>query len=676
MPQATATSNNQSSKKELPKGDILVLLVGINKYRNAKNLSGCMKDLNRVAAFLKKRFLSEETLTGEKEGPITAYSMSAESAYANLKIYRLEDEQATYRNIIDAFRSFLRPAGAADKVWFHFSGHGIEAPTAKAFEFLENNKDQCLMCHDCAPNADGLHKNMLADKEIAVLLEEIAEGDNGTPHILVTMDCCHSGGATRDSSVGEEILIRGEEMPENAIQRDLASYLDGHYARMEEILVPKAPHTVLTACSNLELAGEQDGGYFTNGLMDTLERVGGKVSYADLLIQARHAVKQKRAVQTPKFEVFGHAKSYARFLEGTPENSADKYEIYYEEGWRIRCGRIQGLPAKTELNAIIQAGGLVEIEIHSTDQPNLVTAKAQLKDIGPEYSPLTITSGQLQTDETVYFGVFNYFPAPPAYAWINLSGEAKKILLEAEKNSGMTKARHIYLLTEPKAATPHQLSISMEGSQYLLTDDLTQQTAKAADTDALFDALLKMVNFHRLLALNNENAKLLANVDLVVDLVGKEEVPIVGATKASALGQEITITATLDNSFQGDYTDNRIFNLYPKVTIKNSSESLYVYLYSLWSDYSIAVEEEKRSAGLIDYAKFGSWGLDAGENKSTVYFKAIISPNPFDSFQLTQDGIIDPEAATRGRTRGVVMKSRVHFKDWCAITLKITVIRG
>ena len=115
--------------------------------------------------------------------------------------------------------------------------------------------------------------------------------------------------------------------------------------------------------------------------------------------------------------------------------------------------------------------------------------------------------------------MFNYFPAPPAYAYVNLSAKATKTLLDAEEISGMTKARHIYLLTEPKEATPHTLSISMESGQYLLTDELTHQKAIATDTDALFDALLKMVNFHRLLALNNQNSKLLANVDLVVDLM-------------------------------------------------------------------------------------------------------------------------------------------------------------
>jgi len=674
MPKEKETSSDQLSndKSNAPKGDILVLLVGIDNYAQIRDLSGCINDLNRMESFLKKRFLSASTANGKKEGVLTTYTI-LEGEYANLKIYRLENEQATYLNIIHAFRTFLRPAGMADKVWFHFSGHGTEAPTATNFRFLENNKDQCLMCHDCFANhSTGVHGNMLADKEIAVLLEEVAMGENGTPHIVVTIDCCHSGGLTRDAE--DDVTIRNIEMPENAKQRDLASYLDGHYSKMSEIVVPKTPHTVLTACSNMELAGEKNGGFFTNGLVDTLERVGGKISYSDLLIHARHAVKQKRANQTPQFEVIGGAKSYARFLEGTPENSKDKYEVYFEDGWRIRCGRIQGLPTKNELNEIVKAGGQVEIEIHSTNQPNLIAAKANIRDVGPQFSTLIITEGSLQTDEIVYFGVFDYFPARPTYVLVNLPIITKNALFDAAKAAGIKKAQHIYLLSASNETTPHQLIISTENNQYLLTDLVTNQQRHLLDNDALFDALVKVTNFHRLLALKNESTTLLDKADLTIDMLGRGDRPAIGVEKIGPFGKELLITADLVNSLQGDHADNRQFNLYPKVSIKNSREILYVYLYSLWSDYAIEVEEEKKSTGLIEYTKFGSWGLDPGESESTVYLKLIVSPDPFDSHQLLQDGI--EAIASRGRSRGVVIKSGTTFKDWCAITLKITVVRG
>lgn len=669
MAKITTPNNQLTSPTE---GNILVLLVGIDNYAEIQDLNGCLHDLDRIEGFLKKRFFNGGMAFGKKEDFLTTYAIP-EKGYKHLKIYRLENEQATYTNIIDAFRSFLQPAGAADKVWFHFSGHGTEAPTAEAFKYLENNKDQCLLCYDCyADHESGVHGNMLADKEIAVLLSEIAGGNNGTPHIVVTIDCCHSGGLTRDS---EEVTVRNIEMPEKAKQRALESYLNGHYSNMSRIIVPKSPHTVLTACNNLELAGEKNGGFFTNGLIDTLESVGGKISYADLLIHARQIVRQKRKKQTPQFEVIGGAKSYARFLEGTPDNSLDKYEVYFDGGWYIRCGSIQGLPANDDLAKIIKAGGTIEIEIHSTDQPNLVAAKATIKEVGPLFSPLILTEGTLHSGQGIYFGIFNYFPAKPAYVFLKLQEADQKVFIDAADNAGILSAQNIYSIKNPNKTTSHQLSISKEGHQYVITDLLTRQQRFFLDdnTDDLFDAIVKMVKYHRLLALNNKNTDLSDKVNLTIELMGNGDQIVTGSEKMGSLGKERLITANLTNSLQGEHSGNRKFNIYPKVSINNSSETLFVYLYSLWPDYAIEVEEEKKSKGFIDYSEFGSWGLDPGEVESTVYFKLIVSPEALDSYQLLQDGI--SETGHRG-SRGTVIRSRPRFKDWCAITLKIKVIRG
>ena len=184
---------------------------------------------------------------------------------------------------------------------------------------------------------------------------------------------------------------------------------------------------------------------------------------------------------------------------------------------------------------------------------------------------------------------------------------------------------------------------------------------------------VKIAKYHRLLALGNQNTDLLDKIELTVDLVGKDNQIVKGSEKMGLWGKERLITANLANSLQGDHPENRQFNIYPKVSITNSQEALFVYLYSLWPDYAIEVEEEKKSTGLIDYSEFGSWGLDPEEAESTVYFKLIVSPEALDSYQLLQDGISD--TGHRG-SRGTVIRSSPKFKDWCTITLKIKVVRG
>ena len=74
-------------------------------------------------------------------------------------------------------------------------------------------------------NGDGLFHNLLADKEIALLLNHVTSGDAGAPHVVVTLDCCHSGGGTRDNEMlelaAEGIDVRNIDMEDvlDAVQQ-------------------------------------------------------------------------------------------------------------------------------------------------------------------------------------------------------------------------------------------------------------------------------------------------------------------------------------------------------------------------------------------------------------------------------------------------------------------------
>ena len=60
------------------------------------------------------------------------------------------------------------------------------------FWFLEpTGANQTLVCADS--RRAGVPD--LADKELSVLLDDVAARG---PHVLVVLDCCHSGGGTRD----------------------------------------------------------------------------------------------------------------------------------------------------------------------------------------------------------------------------------------------------------------------------------------------------------------------------------------------------------------------------------------------------------------------------------------------------------------------------------------------
>ena len=178
-----------------------VLLVGINDYpAPVSKLGGCLKDLDQV-----QTYLQATVGKGDSKESTTASGLPTRTL-GPLHLCRLENEQATHSNIITGFREFLRQAGPDDTVWFHFSGHGSEQFTAEAFLELEpNGKDQTLVCYQAKKGEGQLH---LADKELAVLLHEVEHQDmegqpKESPHIVVSLDCCHSGSGTRKKEVPE-----------------------------------------------------------------------------------------------------------------------------------------------------------------------------------------------------------------------------------------------------------------------------------------------------------------------------------------------------------------------------------------------------------------------------------------------------------------------------------------
>ena len=295
---------------------IYALLVGIDAYpARGMELKGCRKDVEGIEAFLQARFTPEQ-----------------------LQLRTLLDEQATYRNIVQAFRTHLCQAGSSDTVWFHFSGHGSEQPTASEFlATLEpNGKDQTLVTY--YRDAAGGHQH-LADKELAVLLHRVAtltEGGSsktGSPHIVVTLDCCHSGSGTRYHGSESELRTRGVPAPlpdHRHPRRSLASYAGGYYQALvdqkEALHLPLSQHVLLSACESIQTAGDlPSGGLFTTGLLEALRQAGGQLNYPDLYRRTRDLVKKIRRAQTPKFAIINNFDPYQRFLGGSQLGNPERF---------------------------------------------------------------------------------------------------------------------------------------------------------------------------------------------------------------------------------------------------------------------------------------------------------------------------------------------------------------
>ncbi|MCB0587251.1 MAG: caspase family protein, partial [Phaeodactylibacter sp.] len=627
------------------------LLVGINDYPPPiPVLGGCIKDLTRIENYLREHHGSGEEATEEAEGLLVR-------RYGSLRICRLENEQATYNNIIKGFRLVLRQASSEDVVWFHFSGHGSEAFTADEFLEIEpNGKDQTLVCYSSSPEDGQLH---LADKEMAVLLHEVATRDakgrpktEGSPHIVVSLDCCHSGSGTRDIEQGLTLKsrnydgLRATTRREAGKVRNLDSYLDGFYAsqwkRLKGFEVPVAPHVLLSACESVQEAGDQpSGGLFTSGLIEALKGAQGNLNYADLFIRARSAVqrivKPFGREQMPQFEAIGSFNPYTRFLDGAALGNSNRYELLYENGhWMVKCGAIHGIPIKPEQP--------VEVEIQTAAPESRVLGTAVLEAIGAQKSRLKLNNGIALSPQQNYQATMRFLPAPPAF--VLLKGERAPV--EALKGE-WDASKNIQWVTEEQLETVGDTPLEVEAidGKYLIHDRkncrLALETHQSKDTARIVvDALGKIVNWERTLKLRNDKSSIRQWISLELTVMDKNR------QQAFYTEEEVTLTASPDTFIE---KGGALFaGFIPRARVKGAGQNLYCYLFHLRSNYGIESYEgevvfrpgEHPGKDEVVFPMWKNpkgWGLSPGEQETVSHFMLMACTESLDYHQLLQGGL-------------------------------------
>lgn len=628
--------------------NLYVLLVGINDYP-APNpvLKGCIKDINQIEDYLKE-FCAKDY---------------------QLHIKRLENSTATYANIKSSFRDHLGAAGPADIAWFHFSGHGSEEKTAPEFLTLEpNGKDQTLICSDSGiggvPN--------LADKELAVLLNEVAtKNKSQPPHILVSLDCCHSGSGTR--SVGDDIQWTSRAAPSSGATRTLDSYADGYYSRLKNIEVPVSKHVVISACKSVQTAGDMpQGGAFTTGLIKTLRAAKGNLSYTDLFLRSRSSVQTIRDNQTPQFDTVNNFDPYVRFLEGSPTGEKDLYEVVKKDGkWFVKCGAIHGLPT--------QPSAPLAFDIYSPPPEKVLKGAATIKAVGAQMSSIDIDldSGGVvnffkkltNNEEEEFRAALRHLPTPPELA--SLTGDAS--LIASIQNDPKLKAKNVAwaqpgekvsleVQLTPDAITVMDLD---KGRKAFVTDGSTKD-----HISTVIDALDKIVVWRRFIELHNKN-----QASQVKDMVRYElhEIDEAGGIKKHGPGA-VRIFASSQS------LSNRIPAFRPVIHVQNIQQNLYCYLFFVAFDYSISCpggeivyrpyeHEDKSNIEIPLWKKTLGWGPAAGNAEDTCHFKLIVTTEPLDHQQFLQSGL-----GTHRDILGEPTPEKV-FDDWAAYDIAVTMVR-
>ncbi len=124
-------------------------------------------------------------------------------------IILLQDRRATRVGIMAAFDTLIGLTGRGDIVYFHFSGHGQQITDDDGDEV--DGYDEALIPYD-APRyfRRGVYEgeNHLRDDKVGEFLERLRKRTGSEGSVLVTLDACHSGTATRGFGV-----VRGSSHP-------------------------------------------------------------------------------------------------------------------------------------------------------------------------------------------------------------------------------------------------------------------------------------------------------------------------------------------------------------------------------------------------------------------------------------------------------------------------------
>ncbi|MFJ3666077.1 caspase domain-containing protein [Streptomyces sp. NPDC090106] len=286
-------------------GSIYALMAGINDYppHLAAPLTGCLNDIDAARELL------------------------AERAGKTAVVERLTDRAATVGAVEDGIRSLLARAGSGDTAVFWFSGHGTRQPATGADLLVEaTGWNQALVC------ADGL----LTDKRLGVLLDGAAARG---AHVVAVLDCCFSGGATRDETLPSATLTARYAPPR----------ADWPAARGATPADGPARHLLLAASRLDQLSYEgyfagRRHGAFTHALLAAVRASGPGATYRQVLAAADARVRRTGGRQQPVLFPDAPGPADLPFLADAVAGPAGDHLLRLgPEGWEVDCGAAHGL---------------------------------------------------------------------------------------------------------------------------------------------------------------------------------------------------------------------------------------------------------------------------------------------------------------------------------------------
>ncbi|MBE9215872.1 caspase family protein [Plectonema cf. radiosum LEGE 06105] len=662
--------------------NIYALLVGINEYHpqsGVTSLTGCVNDIEAIESYLHNRITTDND--------------------CKLVTKKLTNNLATRQGIIDGFSQHLSQARSEDVVLFYYAGHGSYEPAPEVFLKQERDgKIETLVCYDS--RTSGVRD--LADKELNYLIEQVAKNN---PHILIILDSCHSGTATREP----DVIERQTNTDGNV--RDLKDFLfDQEWVNRRLSAGYQRPrHVLISACRDFQTAKEtglnnQRRGAFSYFLTEALERTNGSLSYANLVQDINALITGKVKDQSPQIEAQSDD-LIQPFLGGAAGERINYFSLIYDEknhrNWVINGGLLHGIRPEGKTSLAIFAQGTTLEDLQKIDT---AICKAEVTQVMTEASKVQLFDEKIKlSQQEAYWAVVSDVPLPNLKVFFTGDDAGKAIALEVFKqgdNKFVAQAD-----SEEKAdyyleAIEGQFWIKQPSDKKPLVAPVPEvrntQGYTAKDAETIIKRLEHIARWKNILELKTPPTSQIK--------VGDVEMELIVTSENNSFSSKQGISPLIAEYI---FENNQFSN--PEVKIKvinNSDKDVYFQVLELAGDYEIQVAEFFEERGSIKLPAKPNQGESIAEgdqlecfipdnylnngirNYDNIY-KLIVSNREFDASLLQQPGLDNPPPVNRSTnlsgtlnrlmdgvyTRQSKRKIDKYIDNWMTQEVKVTLIK-
>ncbi|MBD2773306.1 caspase family protein [Iningainema tapete] len=665
---------------------IYALLVGIDNYhpdsRGVNSLQGCVNDIEAIETYLHQRIATDKKW--------------------ELVQKKLTNDLATRQAIIDGFLQHLCQADSEDVVLFYYSGHGSYETAPEAFRNQERDgKIETLVCYD-SRTSEGRD---LADKELSYLIEQVA---NKNPHILIILDSCHSGTATRDPEVVER-----QTNPDGKV-RDLKDFIFPpewvHYRLSNSYQRPK--HVAIAACRDIQTAKEHTGsngkrrGAFSYFLTEALQRTNSSLSYANLVQDINALITGKVKEQSPQIEATSDDLIQS-FLGGVAGKRISYFTLTYDgethRHWVINGGILHGIRPTSEGETRI-AIFPQETELEKLQEIDNAIGEARLTQVFTEVSIAEIIddSSQLSQDEP-YWAVVTEVPLPKLKVYFQKDNGCVELARKALSTVNASKPS--LFVRETESLTDADYYLEAINGQFWLKQVADKQPLVAPVPDVPDNQGYTQQRANTIV----KRLEHIARWKNILEL----KTPPTSQIKADDVEMEVIVTSgnnqssskTETSALRGEYTfqSNDSEPEAPAIKIKvtnKSDKNLYFQVIELAGSYAIEVPEffPERSSIILSsanvaegeelYVEIPKAYLDNGINEYDTIFKLITSTREFNATLLQQPGLDSPPPVNRSLASGTLnllmdkvytretrRKKDKYIDNWMTQEVKVTLVK-